>query len=72
MTATVASRWYRSPEIILTQDYNQASDIWALGCILGEMMACSSAYSKSENYLGSDDRFMFRGTSCYPISPSKN
>lgn len=35
----VASRWYRSPEVILLQKrYDQALDIWSLGCILFEML----------------------------------
>lgn len=30
--------WYRSPEILLNTQYSQASDIWALGCILAELL----------------------------------
>jgi mitogen-activated protein kinase 1/3 len=43
MSPHVQSRWYRAPEIILVdQNYNQAIDIWGLGCILGEMIHCST------------------------------
>lgn len=35
----VCSRWYRPPEVILTQKYyNQKIDIWGLGCVLAEML----------------------------------
>lgn len=38
MTDYVATRWYRSPELILTSDYNLSVDIWAVGCIMGELI----------------------------------
>lgn len=37
-TATVCTRWYRPPEILLGQrNYTSAIDIWGVGCILGEL-----------------------------------
>jgi serine/threonine protein kinase len=33
----IQSRFYRSPEVILELPYNQAIDMWSLGCILVEM-----------------------------------
>ena len=45
LTEAVSSRWYRAPEIILLDhNYNQASDVWSLGCILAEMISCSTPY----------------------------
>lgn len=38
MTDYVATRWYRSPELILTCDYALPVDIWAVGCIMGELI----------------------------------
>jgi serine/threonine protein kinase len=39
MTDYVATRWYRPPEILLgTKEYTKAIDMWAVGCILGEML----------------------------------
>ena len=59
----IASRWYRSPEIILIEKiYNQSVDIWALGCILGEMLNCMSIKDVEK-------RFLFPGESCYPLTP---
>ncbi len=34
MTEYVVTRWYRAPELVLSNSYTTAVDIWALGCIL--------------------------------------
>jgi serine/threonine protein kinase len=34
----VQSRYYRAPEIILQCGYNEAIDMWSLGCIITEML----------------------------------
>jgi mitogen-activated protein kinase 15 len=39
MTDYVATRWYRSPEVLLgSATYTKAVDMWAVGCIMAEMM----------------------------------
>ncbi|KAH0573588.1 Mitogen-activated protein kinase [Spironucleus salmonicida] len=39
-TDYVATRWYRPPELLLgSPAYDKPVDIWALGCILGEMIS---------------------------------
>mgnify|MGYP006154296173 CR=1 FL=1 len=40
-TDYVSTRWYRAPEVLdgLGQ-YNSPVDIWAAGCVLGELMTC--------------------------------
>ncbi|KAG0442048.1 putative serine/threonine-protein kinase KIN28 like protein [Dictyocoela muelleri] len=39
MTSNVVTRWYRAPELIYgDRNYAFSVDIWALGCILGEML----------------------------------
>lgn len=39
MTDYVATRWYRAPEILLgSPNYTKGVDVWAVGCILAEMM----------------------------------
>ncbi|KAG8818494.1 hypothetical protein FRC19_010604 [Serendipita sp. 401] len=39
LTEYVATRWYRAPEIMLGFDgYDQAIDIWSIGCIFGELL----------------------------------
>lgn len=38
LTDYVATRWYRAPELLLgSTDYGKDVDIWALGCIMGEL-----------------------------------
>lgn len=40
MTEYVVTRWYRAPELLLSCDrYTEAIDIWAVGCILAELLA---------------------------------
>ncbi len=34
----MATRWYRSPEILLgSTNYSFSSDIWSAGCVIAEM-----------------------------------
>lgn len=38
MSDYIATRWYRAPEVILSNSrYTKAVDIWAVGCILAEL-----------------------------------
>lgn len=40
MTPQVVTLWYRSPELLLgAQNQTTAIDMWALGCILGELLS---------------------------------
>lgn len=64
MTCAVMSRWYRSPEVILTdKTYGKGCDIWAIGCILIELIIGSKEFQDKET------RYLFQGLSCFPISP---
>lgn len=38
LTSYVATRWYRSPELLITANYGREVDIWAIGCIMGELV----------------------------------
>jgi cell division cycle 2-like len=39
LTQLVVTLWYRAPELLLGTDrYDQAIDIWSLGCIFGELL----------------------------------
>lgn len=65
----VVSRWYRPPEIILTEkNYDQQVDLWSLGCILAELLHCSEQYSQDKKFR-QNERFIFPGSSCFPLSP---
>ena len=37
LTDYVATRWYRAPELLLSNNYGKEVDIFAIGCILGEL-----------------------------------
>ena len=74
---------YRAPELILIQKhYDFSVDIWALGCVLAELMATSKQYLEQHKFCDMGDgkrcnmiktcladRHLFKGKSCYPLSP---
>ena len=68
MSSHVMSRWYRAPEIILSEaEYSMQADLWSIGCVLGEMLNFTDVYKK--HGVSSSDRFVFEGSSCFPLSP---
>ncbi|KAG8347739.1 Protein kinase domain [Trypanosoma vivax] len=45
LTEYIATRWYRSPEVLVkSSTYTTAMDMWAVGCILGEMFTASPLF----------------------------
>jgi serine/threonine protein kinase len=73
MTCCVMTRIYRPPEIILTHnEYGKPADIWSLGVVLAEMMACSDVYYRVKEFFSPRSRFLFLGKACFPISPNSN
>ncbi|KAI9912852.1 hypothetical protein PsorP6_005789 [Peronosclerospora sorghi] len=38
LTEYVVTRWYRAPELLLSSKYDKQMDVWAIGCILAEML----------------------------------
>jgi len=39
LSAHISSRWYRSPEVIMSQkNYNSQMDVWGLGCVFAELL----------------------------------
>lgn len=74
LTREVQTRVYRAPEVILTcRNYDEKIDIWSMGCILGELLTLTPAYSRMQQHIQAQNnnnyRFIFQGDSCYPISP---
>ena len=68
LSSYVVTRWYRAPEIILSQaDYGPGIDIWATGCIFAELL--SRLKSNQVDFRGFP--VLFPGSSCYPFSPDK-
>lgn len=51
ITEYVVTRWYRAPEILLSQaEYKKAIDIWSIGCIFAELLTRYPLF-KGEHYL---------------------
>ena len=72
MSSEIMTRWYRSPEICLTEKlYDKSVDIWSMGVILSEMLFCSTPYSKEVGF-DCTNRFLFKGTSSFPLSPKSD
>ncbi len=42
---------YCSPEVLMNEPYNQKTDVWALGCILFEMLARRRAFNDAQEVL---------------------
>ena len=65
LTSHVVTRWYRAPEIILlSNDYGAEIDVWAVGCIFGELLALLNGNCK--NF--ADRKSLFTGSSCYDLT----
>lgn len=63
----VASRWYRSPELILLEKkYDQAVDIWSAGCIMLELL-CHLKFPHSPL----SSKVAFKGGHCYPLTQNE-
>ncbi|XP_075163448.1 stress-activated protein kinase JNK-like [Haematobia irritans] len=49
MTPYVVTRYYRAPEVILGLRYQENVDIWAVGCIMGELIRGSVLFRGSDH-----------------------
>ena len=53
-SGTVVTMWYRAPELLLgAEDYSPAIDMWAAGCIFGELFRLRPLFCEAE-IAGSD------------------
>ncbi len=51
MTDYVATRWYRAPELLLTEGiYGPEIDFWAIGCIMGELIDGNPLFPGEDDY----------------------
>ena len=46
MSPATQSRWYRAPEVILTEAYSESIDIWSAGIVLGELIRSTDKYEE--------------------------
>lgn len=60
--------------MLLERDYDEAADIWAVGCILAELLTVSQEYMSTQTRKRSDivsSRRFFTSDSCFPLSPTQ-
>lgn len=60
LTRNVTTRPYRAPEVALMTNYDFKIDIWAAGCILGELLLTSHSGVRE---------LLFQAQICHPLSP---
>lgn len=75
LSSHVGTRWYRAPEVlIMEKHYDQASDMWSFGCVLHELLYINYVNKAKttifSSYKCDHDVVLFRGTKCYPLSPT--
>ena len=59
-----------APEIVTAKKHDgKLTDIWSLGCILAEMLFC---IKPDGSQIELEKRVMFKGDSCYPLSPRRD
>lgn len=53
MTPHVVTLWYRAPELLLgSTNHNTPIDMWAVGCILGELLGeLITTFRKLQHFL---------------------
>ena len=70
----VCSRWYRAPEIILVEDiYDQASDMWGLGCIIYSILHVAFESKEQLKKRQNKDNYrhiLFKGMYQFPLTPN--
>jgi mitogen-activated protein kinase 1/3 len=72
LSSHVVTRVYRPPEIILTErEYHHSIDVWSFGCCCSELIWCLDIYRPAVVH-SHNDKLLFKGTSCFPLSPCKN
>ena len=48
--SVVQTLWYRAPEVLLhAKKYNEAIDMWALGCLFAELFLCDPIFKGNDN-----------------------
>lgn len=68
LTKHVVTRWYRAPEVILSQPYGHAVDMWSMGCVFAELLGLMK--ENNPNYR--TRRALFPGERCGELSPDES
>ena len=68
LSAHVCSRFNRAPEVcLLEKQYDQAMDMWSIGVVIYDLVL----YMVSDQETFEKNKTMFKGGSCYPLSPKR-
>lgn len=59
-TPKVSTSWYRSPEMFSSRPYDEKTDLWALGCVMAEIL------SRRPLFCGSETEIFYRLRSWRP------
>ena len=63
MTSKVVTLWYRAPEILLgAENYTTSIDIWAIGCVMGEILLNKPLFPGDDELSQLDHIFSLLGT----------
>ena len=50
MSPCIQTRWYRAPEVVLTEKYyNESIDIWGVGLVVAELLKCTQEHKKNKD-----------------------
>lgn len=49
ITPYLVSRFYRAPEIMLGQEYDEGVDMWSIGCVLAELFTGKILFNGNDN-----------------------
>lgn len=57
------NRWWRAPEVCINEgQYGQNVDIWAVGCIMAQLVCLQSVFRGNDNLDQLDKIFYLTGT----------
>jgi serine/threonine protein kinase len=56
----------------MERSYDQAQDMWSFGCIIYELLKYITRENKAGQAEFKRHRYLFKGSSCFPLSPLKN
>lgn len=71
ISSHVSSRWFRAPEVIvLEKQYDQAVDMWGIGCIIYELIRFTNRAMQKQSPI--NRKALFPGQYCFPLSPRGN
>lgn len=66
-TAGIGTQWYKAPELLLLGTYSCAVDMWAVGCIMAELVLREVLFPADSEFQQMRSIFHTLGLSSYPV-----